>query len=53
MQNPNVPRHDNILVKLDIGVPSDISYRLISARNLSKFCSWLPSFINNIIGDYD
>ena len=30
MQNPNVPRHDNILVELEIGVPSDISYRLIS-----------------------
>ena len=48
MQNPNVPRHDNILVKLDIGVPSDISYRLISiparwkSRNLSKF--YVPDY---------
>ena len=29
MQNPNVPRHDDISVKLDIGVLSDISYALI------------------------
>ena len=29
MQNPNVPRHDDISVKLDIGVLSDISYPLI------------------------
>ena len=48
MQNPNVSRHDNILVKLDIGVPSDISYRLISipagwkSKNLSKF--YVPDY---------
>ena len=48
MQNPNVPRHDNILVKLSIGVPSDISSRLFSiparwkSRNLSKF--YIPDY---------
>ena len=48
MQNPNVPRHDDISVKLDIGVLSDISYPLISipvrwkSWNLSKF--YVPDY---------
>ena len=55
MQNPNVPRHDDISVKLDIGVLSDISNPLISipirwkSWNLSKF--YVPDYrlISNIL----
>ena len=60
MQNPNVPRHDDISLKLDIGVLSDMSYPLISipvrwkSWNLSKFyVPELPSCIKNIIRDND
>ena len=48
MQKPNVPRHDDISMKLDIGVLFDISYPLISSSvrwkswNLSKF--YVPDY---------
>ena len=47
MQNPNVPRHDNILVKLNIGVSSDVSRHISiparwKSRNSSKF--YVPDY---------
>ena len=48
MLNPNLPRHDDISLKLDIGVLSDMSYPLISipvrwkSWNLSKF--YVPDY---------